>query len=373
LHPSIIFASPPEPGHILPTIPIARHLKELGYEVTYLTTNQFGPHLRSLGFRVELYLPEETPHSPTPAIYATRISGRNIWLQMLSGDLRRRGRFLQERLQDLSEKLRPRALIIDQLFSNHYQVDLSAFARKCPLFLLWTLLPPWNNAVPDIRFHHIVLCPDAFELPEFRRTASHVRYVEPSIELSRDEVKWESSRINQARKLVICTFGSQANRYAEIIERVRIIVKAARHLPHVEFAIGAGQSAMASNIAESSNVSNVLMHEFLPQLKLLPHSSLLVSHGGLGSVKEAVYMGVPLLILPFSYDQPCNAMRVRHHGIGEALFGKDITPVAVQTSISSILNSAEYGRRVKLMMKLFRQKQENPEAARWIHSVSSFE
>jgi UDP:flavonoid glycosyltransferase YjiC (YdhE family) len=371
LHPNIIFASPPEPGHILPTIPIARHLKELGYEVTYLTTNHFAPHLRSLGFRAELYRPEETPHSPTPAIYATRTSGRDIWLQMLSGDLRSRGRFLQERLQDLSEKLRPRALIIDQLFSKKNQVDLGAFSRKCPLFLLWTLLPPWTKAVPDNRFYHVVLCPDAFELPEFRRTASHVRYVEPSIDLSREEVSCEPPMIDQTRRLVICTFGSQANRYADITQRVRFVVEAAKQLPYIKFIIGAGQSGMASNIAESLDVSNVLMREFVPQLKLLPRSSLLVSHGGLGSVKEAIYMGIPLLILPFSYDQPCNAMRVRHHGFGEALFGEDVTPVAIRTSISSILSSADYGRRVKVMMKLFREKQENPEAARWIHSVSS--
>ncbi len=61
------------------------------------------------------------------------------------------------------------------------------------------------------------------------------------------------------------------------------------------------------------------MRDFLPQVTLLDHAALAVSHGGNNSVTEAMTAAVPLLLLPFSTDQFAGAAAARSRGFGAAL------------------------------------------------------
>lgn len=60
------------------------------------------------------------------------------------------------------------------------------------------------------------------------------------------------------------------------------------------------------------------MFSRVPQLKVLQHADLFVTHGGLGSVKESINYGVPMLVYPLDlqYDQNGNGLKVEHHGLG---------------------------------------------------------
>jgi UDP:flavonoid glycosyltransferase YjiC (YdhE family) len=55
---------------------------------------------------------------------------------------------------------------------------------------------------------------------------------------------------------------------------------------------------------------------FLHLAQLLPHCSAIVHHGGIGTVVSALAAATPQLLIPFSYDQPDNAHRVRRMGAG---------------------------------------------------------
>ncbi len=54
---------------------------------------------------------------------------------------------------------------------------------------------------------------------------------------------------------------------------------------------------------------NVHIERYLPQSSVLPHCSLVVSHGGSGSVIGALAHGLPLVVAPMGADQPMNAAR----------------------------------------------------------------
>eukprot|EP00927_Polykrikos_kofoidii_P031005 TRINITY_DN26670_c0_g1_i1.p1 TRINITY_DN26670_c0_g1~~TRINITY_DN26670_c0_g1_i1.p1 ORF type:complete len:496 (-),score=69.18 TRINITY_DN26670_c0_g1_i1:94-1581(-) len=56
--------------------------------------------------------------------------------------------------------------------------------------------------------------------------------------------------------------------------------------------------------------ANFLVAKFVPQLKLLPLCSAFISHGGAGSVNEAVLNKIPLIVVPLVGDQPPNADKV---------------------------------------------------------------
>jgi len=57
----------------------------------------------------------------------------------------------------------------------------------------------------------------------------------------------------------------------------------------------------------------------------LKQTSLFISHGGMNSVNESLYFGVPLLILPQRVEQIMVAKRVEELGAGICLIKNPIT------------------------------------------------
>lgn len=83
------------------------------------------------------------------------------------------------------------------------------------------------------------------------------------------------------------------------------------------------RGAIASGSADPGDLGVVpkgfLVRGFLPQVALLSHAAVAVTHGGNNSVTEAVTAGVPLLVLPFSTDQFAGAAAIEDAAIGVAL------------------------------------------------------
>ena len=64
---------------------------------------------------------------------------------------------------------------------------------------------------------------------------------------------------------------------------------------------------------------NVLVRRSVPQLEVLARAALFVTHGGMNSVNEAMYAGVPMLVVPQGADQPMVARRIAELGAGLAI------------------------------------------------------
>ena len=56
--------------------------------------------------------------------------------------------------------------------------------------------------------------------------------------------------------------------------------------------------------------ANILVRSYVPLSKLLPQAKVLVHHGGIGTVSQALAAGIPQLAVPFAHDQFDNAARV---------------------------------------------------------------
>lgn len=63
-------------------------------------------------------------------------------------------------------------------------------------------------------------------------------------------------------------------------------------------------------------------------------------------------VGVPMVVLPASYDQPFNAMRVRYHGLGEAIFPETQTVETIETAVLAAL-SGRYNTNMRAMQESF--------------------
>jgi MGT family glycosyltransferase len=77
--------------------------------------------------------------------------------------------------------------------------------------------------------------------------------------------------------------------------------------------VTAGPAIDPSSLRPRDNVTVVAS---LPHTQVLPHASVVVTHGGHGTVVKALAAGVPLVILPHGRDQADTAARVTARGAG---------------------------------------------------------
>lgn len=64
---------------------------------------------------------------------------------------------------------------------------------------------------------------------------------------------------------------------------------------------------------------NIWAYSFVQQLEVLQHTDLFITHGGMNSVNESMYYGVPMLVISFINDQPVNAKQVERLKLGKKL------------------------------------------------------
>lgn len=62
--------------------------------------------------------------------------------------------------------------------------------------------------------------------------------------------------------------------------------------------------------------ARVLSRPFINQFYLMPHFSLVFSHGGYNTLAECLYHGIPLIASPFLFDQARMAYQVEQLGVG---------------------------------------------------------
>lgn len=71
--------------------------------------------------------------------------------------------------------------------------------------------------------------------------------------------------------------------------------------------------------------------------QLLPHVSLLVHHGGMGTTARALQAGVPQLISPVGFDQPDNGHRVELLGAGRVVPRETLSGRTLAAAASALL------------------------------------
>jgi UDP:flavonoid glycosyltransferase YjiC (YdhE family) len=82
---------------------------------------------------------------------------------------------------------------------------------------------------------------------------------------------------------------------------------------------------------------NVRVERFVPQVEVLPHVDLVVSHAGSGSVLGALAFGRPMVLAPMGADQPLNAQRCAALGVGRVLDAVRATPADVRDAVAAVL------------------------------------
>ncbi|XP_035904181.1 UDP-glycosyltransferase UGT5-like [Anopheles stephensi] len=118
---------------------------------------------------------------------------------------------------------------------------------------------------------------------------------------------------------------------------------------------------------------NVLMTAWVPQSAVLANSrtKLLISHGGLLSLQEAAWNGVPVIGVPFFADQFSNVRRIEVAGIGIGISSTNLNANTLKEAMDKILSDSSYRTRAKELSYRFRTQPEPPldRAIFWIEKV----
>ena len=82
---------------------------------------------------------------------------------------------------------------------------------------------------------------------------------------------------------------------------------------------------------------------YVPFGALLPNARALVHHGGIGTSAQALYAGVPQLVVPCAYDQFDNALRLHRLGVASVLRhqGRGQLKARFQAQLQSLLQSPQ--------------------------------
>ena len=87
---------------------------------------------------------------------------------------------------------------------------------------------------------------------------------------------------------------------------------------------------------------NPILVAYAPQLELIKKAALVVTHGGLNTVLESLFYGIPLVLLPFNNDQPGVAARVAWTGAGDFISGKRVWAGKLRTTLQRVLSQPSY-------------------------------
>jgi len=106
----------------------------------------------------------------------------------------------------------------------------------------------------------------------------------------------------------------------------------------------------AERWAGTPTPGNVAVFGRVPQLEVLAAADLVVTTGGLNTVHEALWFGVPVLALPVAgVDTPGNAARVHLHRVGRRVPPRQLSAERLSDEIRTLLDDREYAERAAAM------------------------
>lgn len=340
----------PELGHILPTLSVTRQLVSQGHRVIYLTAPQFTNVISSVGGHIE------------PLIDADKnieeLSGESIWYRFIRDfGADSCGVRFRELLTSVFKKVNVSLVLCDHILGSIYRNILLSKINNNQCILFSTALFNWSEYKPNkFGIPTIVFCPEVFEVAKFRMPHKSLFYVEPSLRPIDSDTDLSDIHLDNS-PLVLATFGTQSVRYRGLSESLSIIRNLAAVQPTLNFVISIGNNLQAQKAEFDKELPNLIVRNTIPQRLLLKQASALITHGGLGGIKEALCEGVPLVVLPMLYDQPYNAMRVRANKLGEAIFPEKFSLRTLEAAVCNVVDGS-YSAQVEQMRISFMAMEE---------------
>ena len=115
---------------------------------------------------------------------------------------------------------------------------------------------------------------------------------------------------------------------------------------------------------------NMVGEEFLPQVSVLPHVDLVITHGGNNTTTESLHFGKPMILLPIFWDQHDNGQRMHETGFGIRLPTYSFDRRDLWESIDRLLADSDLRDRLATVSERLQASPGNELAAELIERVA---
>jgi MGT family glycosyltransferase len=231
------------------------------------------------------------------------------------------GSFLQQESQRIRATYQPLGDYIDSIMRSYGIPPMPRFLIDC-MYLL-----------PDI---FLQFTAEALEFPrnDMPDTIRFIGPILPSPSAEFEEPDWWTE-LDGSRPVVLVTQGTLANHdFNEVIqpalfgladENVTVIVAAGR------------SDTQALAVPKNARVAS-----FIPFDRVLPKVDVLVTNGGYGAVNHAFSLGVPIVVAGETEDKDMVAARVGWTGAGINLKARYATAEQMRNAVRAILTNRQY-------------------------------
>ncbi|MBI1758396.1 MAG: hypothetical protein HYR62_04115 [Actinobacteria bacterium] len=98
--------------------------------------------------------------------------------------------------------------------------------------------------------------------------------------------------------------------------------------------------------------SNVVVRNYVPQIAVLQHDAdVFLTHGGMNSVMESCYFGVPMMVLALQPETQITATQVETRGLGKSLHPDDLTGRRLRAIAESVLGDVAFGENLRVIQQ----------------------
>lgn len=204
---------------------------------------------------------------------------------------------------------------------------------------------PINNILDIIRndekTHTIVYTSPEFQPFSETFSPDHYAFIGPSLREIQQPVK------KTREKLIYISMGTVNN---DMMPLYRSCIQALGDTGH-QIILSVGNQVPLDAFGKPPE--NVQVSQWVDQLAVLEKADLFLTHCGMNSVSEALYYGVPLLMLPKTKEQEAVAARVQQLGAGILL--KNTRKQTLKAAAELILQEPAYRDQAKEIAEGFRR------------------
>lgn len=356
----VLFTTQVGEGHWRPLAPVAQALIDAGHRVAFAASPFACIRLARHGFEAFAIGTDDwmqTPPAKNDALPAPwQEVARDVFLPRAERNLPAMLALCTEWTPDLVVREQTEfagLLAAEKLGLPHAVIQVSAWRGLAANHIL---TEPLNRLRADLGlspdphlamlYRHALLLPfppsfrdPALALPP---TAHFVRHVPFDFDHPGDELPAWVAGIDQ-RPVIYATLGTAYNHDTDLF---RMILDAFRDEP-ISLIVTVGDDQDPASFGPQP--PHVHIERYLPQSLVFLHCDLVITHGGSGTVRAALGLALPMVILPIAADQPANARRCADLGLARTIPPEDRSASAIREAALDVLRAPTYRQRAKRM------------------------
>jgi len=222
---------------------------------------------------------------------------------------------------------------------------------------------------PLEEFTELIPCPKDFDFDHYQHM-NNVVYIEPLVERTYVGTPPKLPDLPVGKEIIFATAGSMVHDY---IHRARhfflemIKMMKGQGMQGYYLVLAVGPQFMEEDWGEIP--SNVTKLAWVPQWDLLQKTSVAFIHGGLATLKESIYWGVPTVVIPLGKDQMENALRLHDKQIGITSNADSVDQDVLRNLLIRVRTDVWIKNNLDRMKALFRQIESEKPGVELIHST----